>query len=223
MLSTSTYTSITTSNPNPNINGITNATLEAMLAVSPTAVIGSAATTGTLTWSFNSVGQAFDYLEQGETLTLAYVVRVTDSASATADQTVTITITGTNNAPVLTIVGASVNEAADASAQDLSLSGSLQIADKDVGNSVSATQGTPTVVWSGGTVPAGYDLAPLTANGVLTLGAATTTTGGIPAQHCFWPQHKVEPAGRVHVDETSHDHSRVEPVHADEVPCAGAA
>ena len=159
-------------------NSISNESLRSMLTVSPTNILGSTGTSAPLTWAFNSGAQYFDYLEQGETLTLNYTVRVTDSSNATDDQTVTVTITGTNDVPVLTIAGSGVAELADAAAQDLSLSGNLQIFDKDVDNTLTPSQGTPTAVWSGGAVPVGYDLSALTAANVLTLGAATTSTGG---------------------------------------------
>ena len=47
--------------------------------------------------------EAFDYLDDGESLTLTYTVRATDDSGAFDDQTVTITITGTNDAPVITV------------------------------------------------------------------------------------------------------------------------
>ncbi|MCP9882534.1 VCBS domain-containing protein, partial [Cyanobium sp. Alchichica 3B3-8F6] len=90
----------------------------------------------------------------------------------------TITLTGVNDAPMLTIAPAGVDELVNASVQNLLFSGNLQIADMDVGNSVSATQSTPRVVWSGGTLPADYNLELLTAANALTLGSAVTTTGG---------------------------------------------
>jgi hypothetical protein len=71
-----------------------DAALKLMLTVSPSPVISNTAITGTLTWSFASGLEKFDYLAEGEILTLVYTVRVTDSNSpaTTADQTITITI-----------------------------------------------------------------------------------------------------------------------------------
>jgi VCBS repeat-containing protein len=77
-----------------------NAALLAMMTVSPNPVIGSGQTTGTIDWTFDSQGQAFDYLPQGQTLILEYTIRVTDSQGATDNHVVTITITGTNDPPV---------------------------------------------------------------------------------------------------------------------------
>ena len=63
------------------VSGRTNniANLLSMLTVSPASpskVIGSTATTGTLTWTFSSGSQYFDYLEKDETLVLDYTVLV---------------------------------------------------------------------------------------------------------------------------------------------------
>src|SRR5690606_15093821 len=48
--------------------------------------------------------EAFNFLADGQTLTLTYTVRATDDSPSAAhdDQTVTVTITGTNDAPVIT-------------------------------------------------------------------------------------------------------------------------
>ena len=50
-----------------------------------------------------SGSEAFNYLDDGESLTLTYTVRATDDSTAYDDQTVTITITGTNDAPVISV------------------------------------------------------------------------------------------------------------------------
>ena len=47
--------------------------------------------------------QAFDFLDDGESLTLTYTVRATDDSAVSDDQTVTITINGTNDAPVISV------------------------------------------------------------------------------------------------------------------------
>ncbi|MDO6823777.1 VCBS domain-containing protein [Marinobacter sp. 1_MG-2023] len=78
-----------------------DADLEAMLTVSPTATVGGASNSATLSWSFDSASEAFDYLAAGETLELTYTLRAEDSQGATANETVTITITGTNDAPTV--------------------------------------------------------------------------------------------------------------------------
>ena len=90
------------------------ATLKAMFSVDVGNIIDNTHTTGTVHWNFNSAGEAFDFLAQGETLVLTYTVRATDSdaSHATGDQTVVIQITGTNDTPTVT---AALNAEADES------------------------------------------------------------------------------------------------------------
>ena len=109
-----------------------NAALLAMFSVNdPNTVISSTATTGTITWAFDSGSETFDYLAAGETLTLTYTVRVTDSASVTADQSVTITITGTNDAPTDIALSAAV--VAENAASGTAV-GSFSTSDVDIGD-----------------------------------------------------------------------------------------
>ncbi|EFL89370.1 VCBS domain-containing protein [Ahrensia sp. R2A130] len=99
-------------------NNITDAQALAMLSLLPAAaVIGGSATAGTLDWTFDSAVTgldsslaAFDFLDDGDVLTLTYTVQVddgngfsgdADNEDSTATETVTITITGSNDAPVL--------------------------------------------------------------------------------------------------------------------------
>ncbi len=66
------------------------------------------------TWTFDSGTEAFDFLPEGETLTLSYKVQATDSSGATnnssGEETITITITGSNDAPVVQADTNSVTE-----------------------------------------------------------------------------------------------------------------
>lgn len=81
--------------------GLTNATLESFLSVSPTTILSGAQTSNTLTWDFNSGSEAFDFLAGGETLILTYTVTATDDDGTPLSdaETVTVTITGTNDSP----------------------------------------------------------------------------------------------------------------------------
>jgi len=81
--------------------GLTVEMLKAMLSVDCGDVIGSSDTAGTIHWSFDSGQEAFDFLACGETLTLTYTVRATDSDGGYTDRAVTVTITGTNDAPAI--------------------------------------------------------------------------------------------------------------------------
>ncbi|RXK02444.1 VCBS domain-containing protein [Halarcobacter bivalviorum] len=81
----------------------TNAEVLAMLSLSPLAILDNTETTDTLSWSFDSGSEAFDYLAEGETLIFEYTIKATDDKGAFDTETVTITITGTsdNEPPVL--------------------------------------------------------------------------------------------------------------------------
>ena len=112
-----------------------------------------------LSWSFNSGTEAFDYLEDGETLhVLTYTVTATDDDSTPlgSSETVTITITGTNDAPVITN-GA---DAASLTETDTTLAtnGSFDVTDADTKDLVSATVSSValsgTTSTSGSTLPA---------------------------------------------------------------------
>ena len=82
---------------------LTAAALKAMLTVTPASVNADAPTGSTVTWTFNSGVEAFNFLPNGKTLVLVYTIKATDSnVPATFETTtVTISITGTNDGPVL--------------------------------------------------------------------------------------------------------------------------
>ena len=56
--------------------------------------------TGSDVWSFSAADHYFDYLAEGEHVTLTYTVEVNDHKGGVVDQTVTITVNGSNDAPV---------------------------------------------------------------------------------------------------------------------------
>jgi VCBS repeat-containing protein len=112
-------------------------------------VIGSTDTVGTLTWNFDSNGEFFDFLANGETLVLTYTITVSDGTT-TATHPVTITILGTNDQPVITaeVLSASVAETLGTPDEDDTLgdSGLITFTDLDLsdGHSVAVNpQGTP--------------------------------------------------------------------------------
>ena len=82
-----------------------NADLLAMLSVSPELVVDAGHTEGSLTWSFDSGAEAFNYLKAGERLVLTYTLTATDGQEATASQTVEITINGSDDRPVNSVPG----------------------------------------------------------------------------------------------------------------------
>ncbi|WP_238272782.1 beta strand repeat-containing protein, partial [Methylobacterium cerastii] len=65
-----------------------------------TVVESSAGSAGSVPLAFSVVDKTFDFLAAGETLTLSYVVTLSDGNS-TSQQTVTVRVTGTNDLPVL--------------------------------------------------------------------------------------------------------------------------
>ncbi len=89
---------------------LTDAELLAMMVVTPTTPLAANPAAGTdFEWAFTSGSSgdsAFDFLAEGETLVIDYVLKATDSSGATSGespidtQVVTITINGTNDTPV---------------------------------------------------------------------------------------------------------------------------
>ena len=57
---------------------------------------------GSIDFAFSAADKNFDFLAEGETLTVTYNVTVTDNFGATSTQPVTITITGSEDKPVIT-------------------------------------------------------------------------------------------------------------------------
>jgi VCBS repeat-containing protein len=112
-------------------------------------VLGSAGSVGTLTWTFDSNGEFFDFLADGETLVLTYTITVSDGTT-TDTHPVTITILGTNDQPVITaeVLSASLAETLGTpDAEDtLGDSGLITFTDLDLSDAHSVTvtpQGTP--------------------------------------------------------------------------------
>src|SRR5262249_29386864 len=76
------------------------ADLEAALPITPD---GANANNGSATWSYDVADSKFDFLAQGETLTLTYTATVTDSQNVAVTKDFTVTIHGTEDAPVVTL------------------------------------------------------------------------------------------------------------------------
>jgi VCBS repeat-containing protein len=132
--------------------GMSSAALLAMFGVAPTVgrIDADAGSAHNVAWAFNSGGQAFDYLDDGETLTLAYSVRATDESGAQTDQIVSIVIAGSNDAPTLVAVaGDTVSAILTETNSALTASGTLTATDVDLSDSV--TPSVLSVVASGTT------------------------------------------------------------------------
>jgi len=78
-----------------------NATLLAMMGVSPDPVLDGAHVTGNLTWTFNSGSEAFKYLRAGEKLLLSYTLTATDANGNVGTTVLELTINGSNDVPVI--------------------------------------------------------------------------------------------------------------------------
>ena len=79
--------------------GLTAADVLGMLSVTPGSIAADPGDTNNLGWAFNSGAQAFNFLNSGDTLTLAYTVQATDGSASDA-QTVTVNITGVGGTAV---------------------------------------------------------------------------------------------------------------------------
>ncbi|MGY4620806.1 VCBS repeat-containing protein [Bradyrhizobium sp. USDA 4472] len=139
--------------------------------------------TGSDGWSFAAQDKSFDYLAQGESVTLTYTVEVADTHGGTTSQNVVVTITGTNDAPSIvagstTATGAfSELSGQTGSTTADSASGSIAFADVDLSDSHTVSQGTPSFAWSGGSLTAGQ-ISALTAASTLTLTKTDSTGSG---------------------------------------------
>src|SRR6202008_1607324 len=126
-----------------------NAEFKAMMTLPSAAVGGTAETEGSIPWSFTGGENRFEYLAQGESVTLTYTIEVRDNNNGTDTQTVAITVTGQNDNPVITTapgsdVAQTLSEVAEtsstpeANAGDLTATGDLAFYDVDTTNTFTA-------------------------------------------------------------------------------------
>ncbi len=102
-------------------------------------MISNTQQTGTINWTFDSAGYAFDYLGAGQSLTLTYTITTTDSQGATDTQNVVITITGNNSAPNITVEsGDSASSGLTETDATLSSTGTLSVLDINTTDTVTA-------------------------------------------------------------------------------------
>ncbi len=112
-----------------------NSALLDMLSLDSGNVISNSNTTGTINWSFDSASEIFNYLSSGESLTLTYTIRASDSnnPSSSDDKTITITINGSNDAPVISVESNdSDSKTLNESDVKLTTSGTLSVSDLDL-------------------------------------------------------------------------------------------
>jgi VCBS repeat-containing protein len=96
---------------------------------------------GSQSWTFSAPDSYFDYLADGETVTLTYKVEIDDHHGGCAWQDVAITVTGSNDAPVIdAIAQQNLTEQSDASALTSTIAVNFTDLDlSDVGHSASVT------------------------------------------------------------------------------------
>ena len=93
-------------------------------------------------YTFNSgSAQTFDFLSEGEVLEIQYEITA-DDGLATDTQVLTVTITGTNDAPIIDVVGTDANSGVATEDLPLGMNATLSITDLDVNDVVT----TPTSV-----------------------------------------------------------------------------
>ena len=114
--------------------GMLSTTQQAALAAASELTLTEADSTGsgsgTVAWSYTIPDSAIDFLAQGETLTAAYHVAITDNEGGTVSQDVDITIMGANEAPVLAPLSGGT-QTFDRT-NGLALSGTLTFSDVDL-------------------------------------------------------------------------------------------
>ncbi|MET3843465.1 VCBS domain-containing protein [Bradyrhizobium sp. OAE829] len=135
-------------------NGTIDPALAAQLVAGFATSATDAAAPGDTPWTYTVNDANLDFLSSGETITFSYTVTATDSTGATATDTVSFTINGTNDAPTVDATAASaITEAGDASAQDLSQSGTVSFDDIDTNDVVDISYAANgDIAWSNGTI-----------------------------------------------------------------------
>jgi VCBS repeat-containing protein len=86
------------------------ASLLSMLKVDPNPILDETQTSTSLNWSFNSNGQAFNYLADDENLVLTYTIQAQDDNGASDTEIITITVDGTNDQPIAKEVSLAIGE-----------------------------------------------------------------------------------------------------------------
>jgi len=121
------------------------------------ATLGNLTITAGGVWTYRVDNALVQHLGEGETRDEVFTVRGVDGTP----QTITVTITGTNDGPTIgDVADFGFTEAANASAQDLSASGTVSFDDVDVNDDVTVSSALKTgAVWSGGTLDAGLQAA----------------------------------------------------------------
>ena len=109
--------------------GLTSSYSSMLAMMSVSGSIDSNNTNGVLNWNFDSGSETFDYLAEGEVLTLDYTLQVKDDSginSSLDEHVVTVTINGTNDTPQVSALNAKITEDFDKFSISL-LEGALEL------------------------------------------------------------------------------------------------
>lgn len=136
---------------------------------------------GTVGWSFGAENGVFNYLGQGDSVTLNYTVQIADNNGGVTSQNVAITINGADDVPVIvpasTTAVAAITDQAEAVQANVqqTAAGSIIFTDAYTGDTHAATLTGVNVTGDTNGQPNTSTLESL-----LTLGALTEETGGAP-------------------------------------------
>ncbi|WP_245427539.1 VCBS domain-containing protein [Bradyrhizobium sp. MOS003] len=121
------------------VGGLSHTDLLNYLSVPSGDILDGTATHTQFTWTFNSQGQAFDFLGAGQTLSLQYTIVPADAAGTGTGAVVTVNIAGTNDAP--TLADLHIGPLTDTAAADTfsDLTGTLSGHDADIGETATLT------------------------------------------------------------------------------------
>lgn len=137
--------------------------LKNMLKVDGGDILSDAETNKQFRWEFKGGDSAFDFLAEGETITLKYTVKADDHQNiavtttdpgnydekSTDEHEIIITITGTNDAPVIT--GTSSGAVTETDATHLTDNGTLTLTDADISDTVTTSVTGVSVAGDGNT------------------------------------------------------------------------
>lgn len=135
--------------------------LKNMLKVDGGDILSDTETNKQFRWEFKGGDSAFDFLAEGETITLKYTVKADDHQNiavtttdpgnydekSTDEHEIIITITGTNDAPVIT--GTSSGAVTETDADHLTDNGTLTLTDADISDTVTTSVTGVSVAGSG--------------------------------------------------------------------------
>lgn len=123
-------------------SGIPSATLAALGTAMKTTVTDSTGTgAGSVGWEFKLPDHLFDFLADGETLTLIYDVTITDNNGVSSTKQVTVQIGAANDQPTISVIDAGATVQEDVSVQPGNLltdTGSVTFTDTDLSDTHTA-------------------------------------------------------------------------------------